>query len=128
MTAPSWIQETIAEFGRGAGIENFAFNDYDVAALAFSSGAVLAFEYAYSSLSVMITVPLVCDPENAKRILSFATPERRGDFRVKTGFMPRGDKAFFAIRLPHEEISLPVLNAAFSYLRRLADQFGEGVK
>lgn len=128
MNAPYWIQETIAEFGRAAGIENFAFNDRDVAALAFGSGAVLAFEYAYSSLNVMITMPIAGDGESAKRLLSFATPERRGEFRVKTGFMPKGDKAFFAVRLPHEEVSLPVLNAAFSYLRLIADQFGEGVK
>lgn len=127
MNVPHWIRETIAEFGRAAGIGNFAFNDRDVAALAFGSGAILAFEYAYSSLNVLITVPIVRDNANAMRLLSFAAPERRGEFRVKTGFMPKGDKAFFAVRLPHEEVSLPVLNSAFSYLRRMADQFGEGV-
>jgi type III secretion system chaperone SycN len=127
MNAPQWIQETIAEFGRAAGIENFVFNDRDVAALSFDRGAILAFEYAYSSLNIIITLPLVCDAENAKRLLSFAAPERRGEFRMKTGFMPKGDKAFFAVRLPHEEVSLPVINAAISYLRSIADQFGEGV-
>ena len=126
MTPPGWMQETIAEFGRSAGIENFAFNDKGVAALAFESGASLVFEYAYSSLTVMMSVPVSMDPAVAARALSFATPERRGEFRIKTGFLEKAGRVFFAARLPHDEVSLPVVNSAFSYLRRIADQFGEG--
>lgn len=128
MSAPFWVSEIIAEFGRSAGIDDFAFNERDVAALGFESGAMLVFEYAYSSLSVMMTVPLYNEPEVAKRVLALSMAERRGDFRIKTGFIARSGRAFFAIRLPHEEISLPLLNSAFSYLRRLADQFGEGAR
>ena len=61
MTPPNWMRETIAEFGRSAGIDNFAFNERGTAALGFSSGAMLVFEYAYSSLNVMMTVPVVLD-------------------------------------------------------------------
>lgn len=128
MSVPLWLSEIIAEFGRSAGIDDFAFNERDVAALGFESGAMLVFEYAYSSLSVMMTVPLYNNPEVAKRILSLTMAERRGDFRVKAGFLPKKDRAFFAIRLPHNEVTLPLLNSAFSYLRRLADQFGEGAR
>lgn len=128
MTPPAWMQETIAEFGRSAGIENFAFNERGTAALGFSSGAKLVFEYAYSSLNVMITVPVVLDSATAAKALSFVTPERRGEFRVKSGFLEKAGRVFFAVRLPHDEVSLPAVNSAFSYLRRIADQFGEGAR
>jgi type III secretion system chaperone SycN len=122
------MQETIAEFGRSAGIENFAFNDRGTAALGFASGASLVFEYAYSSLSVVMTVPVATDCDTAAKALSFAAPERRGDFRIKAGFLEKAGKVFFAVRLPHDEVSLPVVNSAFSHLRRIADQFGEGAR
>lgn len=128
MSAPHWVSELIGEFGRSAGIEAFTLNDRDVAALAFESGAMLRFEYAYDSLLVMITIPVLPDADTLKRILRQAVPERRGDFRVRCGLLPRGGQAFFAVRLPHEEMTLPALNAAFSTLRRLADSFGEGVR
>lgn len=128
MTPPNWMRETIAEFGRSAGIDNFAFSERGTAALGFSSGAMLVFEYAYSSLNVMMTVPVVLDPATAARALSFVTPERRGEFRVKAGFLEKAGRVFFAVRLPHDEVSLPTVNSAFSYLRRMADQFGEGAR
>ena len=128
MTPPAWMQETIAEFGRSAGIENFAFNERGAAALGFEKGAALVFEYAYSSLSGMITVPVVLDSDTAPKALSFVTPERRGEFRVKSGFLEKAGRVFFAVRLPHDEVSLPAVNSAFSYLRRIADQFGEGAR
>ena len=128
MTPPGWMQETIAEFGRSAGIENFAFNERGVAALGFEKGAALVFEYAYSSLSVMITVPVVPDSDTAAKALSFVTPERRGEFRGKSGFLEKAGRVFFAVRLPHDEVSLPAVNSAFSHLRRMADQFGEGAR
>lgn len=128
MSAPEWVNEVIREFGRSAGLESFGLNERDVAALSFERGAMLVFEYAYASLMVMMTLPVSNDMETIRRILSFAMPERRGDFRVKSGLLPKSGKAFFATRLPHEEITLPVLNMAFSTLRRMADQFGEGTR
>ena len=128
MTPPNWMRETIAEFGRSAGIDNFAFNERGTAALGFEKGAALVFEYAYSSLNVMITVPVVLDSDTAAKALSFVTPERRGEFRVKSGFLEKAGRVFFAVRLPHDEVSLPAVNSAFSYLRRIADQFGEGAR
>lgn len=127
-TAPRWVSELLGEFGRSAGIESFELNARDAAALTFESGAVLRFEYAYDSLTVMITLPVSRDAETAKRVLRQAMPDRRGDFRIRCGLLPKAEKAFFAIRLPHAEITLPILNAAFSTLRRLADPFGEGVR
>jgi type III secretion system chaperone SycN len=122
------MNEVIAEFGRAAGIEGFAFGPNATAALGFESGASLVFEYAYSSLIVMMTVPVTLDYSVAEKALKFVMPERRGEFRIKAGFLAEKGKVFFAVRLPHEEVTLPVLNSAFSYLRRLADQFGEGAR
>ena len=128
MPPPHWICEILAEFGRSAGIDAFSFGDRAAAALSFESGATLIFEYAYSSLVVMMTVPVAPEPAVAAKALQFTMPERRGSFRVKAGFLPGKGRVFFAVRLPHEEITLPVLNSAFSHLRRLADQFGEGAR
>ena len=128
MVPPHWMNEVIAEFGRSAGIDGFAFGSNAVAALGFESGASLVFEYAYSSLVVMMTVPVALDSSVAEKALKFAMPERRGEFRIKAGFLSEKGKVFFAVRLPHEEVTLPVINSAFSHLRRLADQFGEGAR
>lgn len=128
MSAPHWMNEVLCEFGRAAGLEDFTFNDRDVAALTFEHGAMLVFEYAYHSLNVMVTVPVTQDTETAMRVLAHAAPERREEFRIKAGFLPKAEKAFFVVRLPHEEVTLPILNAAFLVLRRIADQFGEGTR
>lgn len=128
MSTPNWIRDVISEFGRSAGIESLALNERDTVALAFESGAQLHLEYVYDSLTVMITVPVEISVATVKRILQQAIPERRDDFRIRSGVLPRTEKAFFAVRLPHEEITLPVLHTAFSTLRRIADQFGEGVR
>lgn len=125
MSAPEWLQQTIAEFGRGAGLQSLALNDRGAASLSFDNGTSLVFEYAFSSLVVMMTVPVSKTPEVAGKVLSFAIPERRTLFRINAGFMPKADKAFFAIRLPREEITLPVLMSAFNEVRHLAGQFAE---
>ena len=128
MMPPHWMNEVIAEFGRSAGIDCFSFGANATAALGFESGASLVFEYAYSSLIVMMTVPVALDSSVAEKALKFVMPERRGEFRIKAGFLSEKGKVFFAVRLPHDEVTLPVINSAFSYLRRLADQFGEGAR
>jgi type III secretion system chaperone SycN len=128
MMPPHWMNEVIAEFGRSAGIDGFSFGANATAALGFESGASLVFEYAYSSLIVMMTVPVALDSSVAEKTLKFVMPERRGEFRIKAGFLSEKGKVFFAVRLPHDEVTLPVINSAFSHLRRLADQFGEGAR
>lgn len=128
MVPPHWMNEVIAEFGRSAGIDGFSFGANATAALGFESGASLVFEYAYSSLVVMMTVPVALDSSVAEKALKFVMPERRGEFRIKAGFFSEKGRVFFAVRLPHDEVTLPVINSAFSYLRRLADQFGEGAR
>ena len=128
MEPPHWMNEVIAEFGRSAGIDGFSFGANATAALGFESGASLVFEYAYSSLVVMMTVPVALDSSVAEKALKFVMPERRGEFRIKAGFLSEKGRVFFAVRLPHDEVTLPVINSAFSYLRRLADQFGEGAR
>ena len=128
MVPPHWMNDVIAEFGRSAGIDGFSFGANATAALGFESGASLVFEYAYSSLIVMMTVPVALDSSVAEKALKFVMPERRGEFRIKAGFLSEKGRVFFAVRLPHDEVTLPVINSAFSHLRRLADQFGEGAR
>lgn len=128
MNAPHWVNDIIHEFGQTIGLESFALNDRDSVALRFEHGAMLIFEYAYASLIVMLTMNVISDLEMTKHLLSLVTPERRGDFRMKSGIFTKKQRAFVAIRLPHEEISLPIVNAAVAYLRRFADQVGGGIR
>ena len=51
MSAPSWMESLVREFGKGAGLSNFTLNDRGVAALAFENGASLRFEYAEEMLA-----------------------------------------------------------------------------
>ena len=50
MSAPSWMEALVREFGKGAGLPDLAFNDRGAAALSFENGASLRFEYAEGTL------------------------------------------------------------------------------
>ena len=55
--APVWLDDIVREFGRSAGLSDFALNDRGAAAISFETGAQLRFEYAFESLVVALSVP-----------------------------------------------------------------------
>ncbi len=124
--APRWLDEIIAEFGRGAGIQNLSLGERGVAALVGDNGIALVLEYVYPNMMVRMTAELKKTPEAAKKVLLFSEPDRQGKFVIRSGFMPREDKAFFAVSLPHDSVTLPILNDVFRELRRLAERFAGG--
>ncbi len=124
--APRWLDEIIADFGRGAGIQSLSLGARGVAALAGDCGTAFILEYVHPNLLVRMTAEVVKTPETAKKVLQFAEPLRRGRFAVRTGFMPHADTAFFAVALPHDAVTLPVLMDVFHELRRLAERFAGG--
>ena len=124
MTAPTWIESTVGEFGRSAGLGSLSLGDRGVAALSFQNGLVLCLEYAFDSLHLSMTVPARLDASAAGRLLGYAHPDARLGFRIRTGYLAKSGRAVFAIRLGDRDVTLPSVNAAFALLWRIALEFG----
>ncbi|MBQ8126014.1 MAG: hypothetical protein IJ173_09065, partial [Kiritimatiellae bacterium] len=62
MTAPNWIEAVVRDFGRGAGLADFALNARGAAAVRFENGLTLRFEYTGEELVVAVTVPMAASP------------------------------------------------------------------
>lgn len=125
MSAPSWMEALVREFGKGAGLSKFAFNERGAAALSFENGASLRFEYAEGMLAVAMTVPSILDSGRAAALLARAHPDAaRGSFRIRTGYLASRGRAVFAVRLAEREATLPLLNQAFAALWAAAREYG----
>ena len=124
MTAPTWIEAVVREFGQAAGLSGLALNGRGVAALDFENGAALRLEYAFDSLVVALTLPVRLEPATAARLLAYAHPEARYGFKLRVGFLAKSGRAVFAARLADREVTLPALNSVFSVLWRIGQEFG----
>lgn len=124
MTAPTWIDSTVREFGRSAGLGSLTLGEKGTAALAFQNGLVLRFEYAFDSLYVAMTVPVRLDAPAAGRLLGYSHPEARFGFRLRTGYLAKSGRAVFAVKLAGRDVTLPSINAVFAMLWRVALEFG----
>ena len=124
MTAPTWIEAVVREFGQAARLSGLALNARGVAAITFENGATLRLEYAFDSLVVALTLPVRLDPAAAARLLAYAHPEARYGFKLRAGFLAKSGRAVFAARLADREVTLPALNSVFSVLWRIGQEFG----
>ena len=124
MTAPSWIEAAVREFGSGAGLENFSLNERGVAAVRFENGITLRFEYALGELVVVMTVPVNSSTESVKRILSYSHPDARCGAKVRSGYLAKKGCALLAVRLASGDVTLPVINTTFGVLWRIATELG----
>ena len=124
MTAPTWIDSAVGEFGRSAGLGSLSLGDRGVAALAFQNGLALRFEHASDALYVAMTVPARLDASAARRLLGYAHPNARFGFRLRAGYLAKAGRAVFAVKLADRDVTLPALNAAFALLWRVALEFG----
>ena len=125
--APVWLDDIVREFGRSAGLSDFALNDRGAAAVPFETGAQLRFEYAFESLVVALSIPYpASDPAAARRLLAAAHPGARPGFKLRAGLLEKSGRAILAARFPERETTLPAVNAAFSALWRLAEDLAGG--
>ena len=124
MTAPTWIETVVREFGKAAGLSGLALNDRGAAAISFENGVALRLEYAFDSLVAALTLPARLDPATAARLLAYAHPEARYGFKLRAGYLSKGGRAVFAARLADREVTLPALNSVFSVLWRIGQEFG----
>lgn len=134
MTVPTWIEAAVREFGRGAGLADFALNARGAAAFRFANGVSLRFEYtdatraslpdADGALVVAAAVAMPCDPPAARRILACAHPDARYGVKIRAGYLAKPGCAVFAVRLAAQDVTLPVLNTVFGALWRVATEAG----
>ena len=125
--APVWLDDIVREFGRSAGLSDFALNDRGAAAVTFETGAQLRFEYAFESLVVALSVPFPGGaPAAARRLLAAAHPGARPGFKLRAGLLEKSGRAILAARFPERETTLPAVNAAFSALWRLSEDLAGG--
>lgn len=124
MSAPTWIDSAVREFGQAAGLKTLALGDRGAAAVSFDNGVALRFEHVQESLVVSVSIPVRLDPGMASRLLAYAHPEARMGFRLRTGYLEKSGRAVFAVRLADRDVTVPALNSVFSALWRIAIEFG----
>lgn len=121
---PAYIESAVAEFGRAAGLASFVFSDRGVAALRFSFGATLRFEYAMDMLMVAMTMPCANDEGTMRLILGYSKPPAHGGQCVRAGYLAKRGEAIFAIAIPERDVTPPAINAAFATLWQIVTEFG----
>lgn len=125
MTAPSWADALVREFGRGAGVEGLSLGEGGSAAFDFANGRTLRFEWTGDGIAVLVTAPQPGGPGAAKAVLSCAHPDARFGARVRAGLLKGGTEAVFAVLPDGGEATLPALNAAYRAAWSAAD-YAEG--
>ena len=121
MMVPAWLDTMVKEFGRSAGVQNFALGERGAAALSFETGAELRLEYAGEELVMAVTVP----GGDLRRLLALSHPRaRHGGFRMRTGVIARSGRRVMAVRIPERDVTLPAINSAFTALWRAAGDLG----
>ena len=123
MTAPKWLNAILQEFGAGIELRSFGLNDQNAAQLRFETGSSLRFEYAFESLVIAMEVPAAQDAELMKRLLIYAQPERRPSFKLRVGYLANASSVVFVARLAEREVTLPAINAVFTELWHIAEDF-----
>jgi type III secretion system chaperone SycN len=124
MMAPPWIEAVVRDFGRAAGLGDFALSAQGVAALRFENGVALRFEFTGDELAIAATAPAPNDPASARRILAFSHPSAKFGFKIRSGLLARSGAAVFAVRLAAQDVTMPAVNAAFEVLWRIASEMG----
>lgn len=124
MTAPTWMNAVISDFGRAAGAEGLALNAAGSSALRFANGSALRFEYTGDELVVAMTFRLVPDVSALRRLMALANPKASRGMRFRAGIIPKTGAAVVAVRLPERDVTLPTVNTVFSALWRVADEIG----
>ena len=108
MTAPSWVDSVVGEFGQSAGLGRISLGDKGVAALSFQNGLALHLEHAFDSLFVTMTVPTRLDAASAARLLGYAHPDAHFAFRLRTGYIAKSGRAVFAVKIADRDVTLNV--------------------
>ena len=123
MTAPKGLDAVLNAFGEGVNIRDFGFNGRDAACLRFETGVSLRFEYAFEKLVIALQIPAPNNAELMKRLLEYTQPERSPSFKLRVAYLDRASTAIMVAMLPERDASLDAINAVFSDLWLMAEEF-----
>ncbi len=123
MNAPKWLNAVLHEFGESVDVKEFGFNNENAASMLFETGVSLRFEYAFESLVIALQIPTQYDSETMMRLLKYAQPERRPSFRLRVAYLEKASCALMVARLSEREANLAAVNAVFTELWLLAEDF-----
>ncbi|MBS1196622.1 MAG: hypothetical protein H6R18_407 [Proteobacteria bacterium] len=129
----SWINETLAEFGRQMGLSNFGPGMHGVAQLRLESGALLAVESVQrgraDEVLVCFAQPLGFDAENLRRrALEKVHFSHGGPYPIQIATRGDGSQTMLLmlIRLQDRAFTVQTLSHAVDYLNRWFDELREG--
>lgn len=124
MNIPQWLLDVVQSFGRNIGLEALPLSERGAAALTFDTGVAFRLEYTPGTLSLVLTVPMQnSDTEAIKRLLGYAQPDVQPSFVLHVGYHEPTGRAFFMSRFGEREVSLQMLNAVFTELWEIAEDF-----
>lgn len=121
VTVPDWIVSSVDEFGKGMGLRGLRLNEDGAVSFTFENGVHLGIEYAYESLTMILTAKAEPGDAEAARQLAEAHPTARRSFRVRVGYLAASGEAAFAARLPEREVDLVALTTVFQELWKLVE-------
>ena len=114
MTAPGWLNDVVAAFGRQMGLKSFGLNDRDVAGVTFENGVSVRLEYAREALAVTALSPCGTDVPSIRRLLVAAHPAAHPDGTpVRAVRLARLGSAAFAVRIPERSVTVTEVERAF---------------
>ena len=123
-SAPEFLNDVIKRFGEALGLKTFALNDRGAASLKFDSGLQFSLEYAYETLSIMMTVPCEANEELMKNLLLRSSYEANRPYKLRTGYLQKSGRAFFAVRIRETDVTLPILQNIWNMLWTETQNFG----
>lgn len=123
----SWVDQTLADFGRGLGIEQFEFNSNGVATIAGDDLGTLFLERADDAVLVYLVQEYPrLDAEHLSRALDACHWRRNVPWPVNAGL--RHDRHLaFSVRLGESQFDLPTLERVITLVRELHREVKEGV-
>lgn len=129
----SWVHESLAEFGRRLGLDDFSTGPFGVAQLRLASGGLLAVEPVRRGMvdEVLIYVgrPLGFEADAlCRRALEKAHFSHGGPYPVQVAARGDGAQAVLLIltRLPERAFTVQTLGHAVDYLERWFDELRNG--
>ena len=122
--APEFLNDQLARFGEAMGLKTLALSERGTVGFRFDNGFAVRFEYAFETLSILVTVPCEASAAAMERLLARSHYEARRPFKVRTGYLEKSGCAFFALRLRETDVTLPVLQEVWNTLWREARDFG----
>lgn len=123
----SWVEQTVAEFGRGLGLDRLEFNPQGVVTLATERMGTLFIERVDGAVLVYLVQPLDrASAESYARALDACHWRHNHPFQVSAG-LRQETGLLFAVRVIESDFDLPTLERVISLLDELHREVREGV-